>query len=203
MHPVTIDGSAAGPVAVRRLGPMHRRLELSLWAAVAVVGIGAGLLIAGAPDLGADEGTPAELIATDGPGAAEADPTTTTTEATTTTAPTTTSTTEPTTTTTEAPFVRPREAVPVLVANGTSVVGAAGRLSDRLEAEGHPTLTPVTTGAYEASEVWFVDDYGAEAADLAERLEVFPENVGVVPESFGFALGEARLVVVMGPDLAE
>lgn len=192
---------------------MHRRSEISVWAAVAVLGVAAGLFVAGAPELGADEQPSAqvtELVAASGADepAPEDDDTTTTSTAretttTSTTAATTTSTTQATTTTTEAPSVRPREMVPVLVANGTSVVGAAGRMSDRLEAEGHPTLTPVTTSSYEASEVWFVEGYGVEGADLAERLEVFPENVRLVPEAPGLTVGPAVLVVVLGPDLAD
>ncbi|MGY6502035.1 MAG: LytR C-terminal domain-containing protein [Acidimicrobiales bacterium] len=182
---------------------MDRRVDISLWAAIAVIGIATGVLVAGAPELRADESS--TLAAGSPPDESDATTTTSTTvtTTTTTTAPTTTTTTEPTTTTTEAPVLRPRETVPVLVANGTPVVGAAGRMSTRLNAEGHPTLTPTTIGSYEVSEVWFVEGYGADAADLARRLEVFPENVMPVPEEPPFAIGDARLVVVMGPDLAE
>lgn len=170
-----------------------------MWAAIIIVGTAAGFAIAGVPELGA--GPQPVQVATDP--AAEtttADTTTTSTtlpELTTTTADTTTTTTLP------EPQVRPTTEVTVLVANGTAVPGAAGRLTDELAEQGHPTLTPTSTSAFEVSEVWFVDDFGPEAADLAERLGVFPENVRLMPDDPGFTVGQANVIVIVGPELAE
>lgn len=182
---------------------MTRPVELVLWAGLVLASAGAGVAIAGLPDL--DRGS-------DDAGAPVITTTTTSTSTTTTTEAPTTTTTEPgadpTTTTTEPepppePEVRPPEEVTVLVANSTDVVGAAGRTTVSLTAEGYPTLTPATVTGFDRSEIWFAEGYGAEAARLAERLGIFPEDVGPIPGDPGFAIGGADLVVILGPGLAE
>ena len=181
---------------------MTRPVQYALWAGLVLASLGTGVAIAGFPDLGASD-------------SAEGPAVTTTTTTTTTTTSTTTTTTEPegepeTTTTTEPepepepePEVRPVGEVTVLVANSTDVVGAAGRVTVTLTAEGYPTLTPATISGFDRSEIWFAEGYGAEAVRLAERLGIFPEDVGPVPGNPGFAVGGAALVVILGPGLAE
>ena len=183
---------------------MNRRTEVGLWIALIVVAALAGVAIAGMPDLGAAS-EPAAGVSPQSPEADEPArdaAATSTTLATTTTALPTTTTTTTTTTTNPPPELRPNAEVTVLVVNGTSVVGAAGRLTDQVAAEGHPVLTPTSTSESAVSEVWFTGDYGPEAADLAERIGVFPENVRLIPDDAGISIGTANVVVVIGPDLA-
>lgn len=167
-----------------------------MWAALVILGTVAGLTIAGMPELGAGP-NPVQV-------ATETTDTTTTTTTTSTTLPARSTTTAEATTTTQAPPApRATTEVTVLVANGTQVPGAAGRLTDLLAEHGHPTLTPITISAFDVSELWFVDDFGPEAAVLAERLGVFPENVRRVPDDPGFAVGEADVIAIVGPELAD
>lgn len=181
---------------------MSRRSEIGLWAGLVMLAALAGVAIAGVPQIGAgpeplDVATLPNGEADESDGSAGGEvivPTTTST---------TTSSTTSTTTTSTVPEVRAPEEVSVLVANGTSVPGAAGRLSDTLAEDGHPTLTPTSTRAYETSEVWFTGDYGPEAAELAERLGIFPENVMLMPDDAELAVGSANVIVIVGPELAE
>lgn len=180
---------------------MSRPVEITLWAGLVLASLGVGVAIAGIPEIGGASDDAAPVV--------------TTTTTTTTAPPTTTemsdpvTTTEPepepepTTTTEPEPEIRPVSEVTVLVANSTDVTGAAGRITVSLTAEGYPTLTPATVSGFDRSEIWFVEGYGAEATRLAERLEIFPEDVGPIPGDPGFAVGGADLVVILGPGLAE
>lgn len=193
---------------------MSRRTEIGLWAGLVVVAALAGLAIAGMPQLGAGPdpahvATPSTVTDTAGEdsisdGTVDDGAVTTSTPSDSTSAPTSAPSTSTTTTTTTAiPQARPATEVSVLVLNGTRVNGAAGRLTETLAGQGHPTLTPTSTRAYDASEVWFTGNYGPEAAELAQRLGVFPENVRVMPDDAGVTVGSANVIVVVGPDLAE
>jgi hypothetical protein len=187
---------------------MNRRTELGLWVALITVSTVAGVAIAGVPDLGAGNEPVVVVGSPDTESAVPADDTVgapspmATTTSLAPPAESTTSTTTTTTTTLPEPELRANGEVTVLVVNGTSVVGAAGRLSDRLAADGHPTLTPTSTRSFDVSEVWFTADYGPEAAELAERIGVFPENVRLIPDNAGVSVGSANVIVVIGPDLA-
>ncbi len=180
---------------------MTRRTEIGLWVSLIALAAVAGIAIAGVPQLGASDdpqavATPPAIETTEPGDTDDSMPGLDTT--------TTTSTTRPTTTTApEVPELRPNSEVTVLVVNGTTVPGAAGRLADQLSDEGYPNLTPTSTRSYQASEVWFTGDFGPEAAELAERLGVFPENVMAMPADPGITVGSAEVIVIVGPDLAE
>lgn len=178
---------------------MNRRTEIGLWLTVIALAAAAGLAIAGVPRFGGDK---AQAVAT--PQTVDTVTSSTSTPDTTSTTSTSTTSTRPTTTTELAePELRPNEQVTVLVVNGTTVAGAAGRLTMTLADQGHPTLTPTSTRSYSASEVWFTGDFGPEAADVAERLGVFPENVMAMPDNTGITVGSAAVIVIVGPDLAD
>jgi hypothetical protein len=187
---------------------MMRRTEMGVTIALVVLGALAGLAIAGLPDRGGGP-NPIRVITNGGDApdgddegddeAAGGDDTTTTTVAET----TTTTTEPPPETEPPPPVLRPIEDVVVLVANGTPVVGAAGRVTEQLAAEGHPTRTPTSTGARDVTEIWHVDAYGPDAAAVAERLGVPPEQVMAMPPEPPLDPGDAHVVVIIGPELAE
>ena len=193
---------------------MDRRIKIASWVVVVAVGSLMGLAIAGLPELSARPAPPSlgdtAAEVNDPGGASDPDDSAPSTETPTSisSAPEPTdpdpdpATVEAPVATDEAPPLRPNDQVTVLVANATDVIGAAGRLTDRLAADGHPMAPPLTTFGFAVSEVWFVDGFGPEASALAERIGVFPENVQLVPDAPQFPVGNAAVVVVMGPDLA-
>jgi len=106
--------------------------------------------------------------------------TTTTDSPPTTDASTTTSSTAPATTTTTVP-VRPPDEVRVSVLNSVGVAGAAGRLTEELEAAGYQTLP---AGDYspeqDPSRIWYRPSFSAEANELlvyvpGAQVEPLPE----------------------------
>lgn len=105
-------------------------------------------------------------------------------------------------TTTLAP--RPPSQVKVLVANGSSVNGAAGTQTDQLEALGYVTATP--TNASErvpASIVYYTAGFEAEARQLAETLGLADTAVQMLPAVAPVDdLQLANVLLVIGPDLA-
>jgi LytR cell envelope-related transcriptional attenuator len=107
------------------------------------------------------------------------------------------------TTTTTVPS-RPPANVPVLVANGAGVSGAAAAFSARLQAAGWTTLTPTNASIMvPSSHVYYVAGQEPSAAAVAADLHLPPTAVApyttAAPVS---SIGTADVVVVLGPDLA-
>lgn len=94
-----------------------------------------------------------------------------------------------------------RADVKVLVANGTDVCGAAGRLATSLSAQGYNVLPAVNaeSGA-EISAVFYVDEYGADAGVVASLLRVPSSQVLPMPASPPTAPGDAHVVIHIGAD---
>ncbi len=133
--------------------------------------------------------------------------TTTTAPRSTTTAPRSTTTTHragtkrvaATTTTTV-----PRSSVKVLVANGTSVAGAAGRYTQLLSGQGWATQAPVNASStVSASSVYYASGQQASASAIASSLGLSSANVQPLTASVPVAgTGGVGIVLVVGPDLA-
>lgn len=178
---------------------MSGKTERAVMAAVVVVGGLAGVAIAGVPEIGSADPIPVETATT-----STSEPTTIGADATTTSSTSPALPSTSTTSTTEPQLVlRPASEVRVLVANGTTVAGAAARLTETVADIGHPTLEPLSTRSYPDSEIWYVDGYEPEAINLAAILGVFPDRVVPMPADPGFNVGDAHLVVIVGPALAE
>ena len=94
-----------------------------------------------------------------------------------------------------------RDQVRVLVANGTTVCGAAGRLATSLSAQGYNVLPAVNAdNAAEISAVFYVDEYGADAGIVASLLQVPSGQVLPMPASPPTAPGDAHVVIHIGAD---
>lgn len=103
--------------------------------------------------------------------------------------------------TTEAPS-EPSE-VKVLVANGSSVNGAAGSLTTDLEALGYVTANPANAERVTATVVHFTEGYQAEAEALAESIEASADAVQPLPTPAPVDdMQMSNVLVVLGPDLA-
>ncbi|MGI9624804.1 MAG: LytR C-terminal domain-containing protein [Acidimicrobiales bacterium] len=100
-------------------------------------------------------------------------------------------------------ILHPPAEVRVLVANGTSVAGAAGRVSDILEARNYGVLTPTnTTEPLDATVVYYVPGYELDARQIAQIIEAPPESVAPMPDTPPVDdLNEAHVLVGLGPDL--
>ncbi len=113
-----------------------------------------------------------------------------------------TTTTAGTSPTTAAPLRAP-ENIKVLVANGTSTNGLAGRVTTELHAKGYNTLTATDTpNRPHASIVYFEPGYGPEAANLASKLALpatAVQPIAIPPPVSN--LSGAQILVVAGPDL--
>ncbi len=111
-----------------------------------------------------------------------------------------TTTTAPTTTT--SPARAPAE-VKVLVANGSSVNGAAGSQTTELEALGYVTASPTNAERVQQSVVYFTEGYQAEAEALAESIGLAPESTAALPTPAPVGdMQQSNLLLVVGPDLA-
>lgn len=109
------------------------------------------------------------------------------------------------TTDSSVPDTRDPAEVRVLVANGTTVSGAAGRYTETLTAGGYQTAAPsdAIDKAVEATTVYFTAGYEAEAQAVASTLGSSPDNVTALPAApvvEDNAL--ANVIVVVGADLA-
>ena len=100
-------------------------------------------------------------------------------------------------------ILHPPAEVRVLVANGTSVAGAAGRVTDVLAARNYGTLTPTnTTEPLDATVVYYEPGYELDARQIAQIIEAPPESVAPMPENPPVEdLNEAHVLVGLGPDL--
>lgn len=109
-----------------------------------------------------------------------------------------------TTSSTTTVAARPPSQVKVLVANGSSVNGAAGTQTDELEALGYVTATP--TNAAErvpASIVYYTAGFEPEARQLAETLGLGEAAVKMLPAVAPVDdLQLANVLLVIGPELA-
>lgn len=111
---------------------------------------------------------------------------------------------EDTSTTSSTVALRPNGEVKVLVANGTSVGGAAKVTTDQLKAAGYTTGTPTNHPNVTATIVYFVAGYDPEAAALATTLGVAATAVTPIPAVAPVAdLQGAHILVVIGPDIAQ
>ena len=91
--------------------------------------------------------------------------------------------------------------VRVLVANGTSLCGAAGRLATSLSAQGFNVLPPTNAdNPADASAVYYVEGYGADGAVLASLLQVDSSRVLAMPSSPPTAPGDAHVLLHIGAD---
>ncbi|MDQ3145488.1 MAG: LytR C-terminal domain-containing protein [Actinomycetota bacterium] len=96
--------------------------------------------------------------------------------------------------------------VSVLVANGSSVPGAAGRLSATIEEGGYSIAPPADTPEdVDASVVYFVEGFEEAATAIAASLSPAP-SVAALPDPPPVSagdLGDAEVVVVVAAELAE
>ncbi len=94
-----------------------------------------------------------------------------------------------------------RDEVRVLVANGTSVCGAAGRVATSLSAQGFNVLPAANAdNAADSSVLYFVEGYGADAGVLASLLQVDSAQVQPMPATPPTDPGDAHVLVYIGGD---
>ena len=100
-----------------------------------------------------------------------------------------------------APPTHNRSEVRLLVANGTPLCGAAGRLATSLSAQGFNVL-PATNAdnPADASAVYYVEGYGADAGVVASLLQVDSSQVLAMPSSPPTAPGDAHVLLHIGAD---
>jgi hypothetical protein len=115
--------------------------------------------------------------------------------------------TDRTTTTTEAPTttvpVREPETVRVVVANGSSVSGLAGRTAQFL-AQSRYTTSNATDASQPATQtvVYFAPGFEANARALAELLQLSEDRVQALPGQVGEDQPpDTGVVVLLGPDV--
>ncbi len=112
-------------------------------------------------------------------------------------------TAKPTTGTTIGTLRAPQD-IKVLVANGTSTPGLAGKVSNVVHAKGYNTLASTnSTQKPAASIVFFQPSYSADAAALAGKLNLPGTAVQAMPQPPPVAnLNGANILITVGPDLA-
>ncbi len=99
---------------------------------------------------------------------------------------------------------RPPNEVRVLVLNGTPVQGAARRFADRYAAANYVTVNPGNLPGAQATSLWFVPGYEADARAAAEVVGISADRVAPLPEPAPVPdLQGAHLVVHVGPELAQ
>jgi hypothetical protein len=105
--------------------------------------------------------------------------------------------------TTEAPASRPPAEVGVVVANTTTVAGAAGGMSETIGALGYVMSTPTDADPeLETTQVQFAPDFEAEAQALAEAIGLPPTAATPLAEPPPVDPAGVRVVVLLGRDLA-
>lgn len=93
--------------------------------------------------------------------------------------------------------------VKVLVANGSTIDGAAGSQTTELEALGYVTASPTNAERVTATVVYFTEDHQAEAEELAEAIGASADAVEPLPTPAPVDdMQLSNLLVVLGPDLA-
>ena len=94
-----------------------------------------------------------------------------------------------------------RNEVRVLVANGTSICGAAGRVATVLSAEGYTVLPSVNADtAVDVSTVYYVPEYDADAAVVASLIQVNSSRILALPASPPTAPGDSDVLIHIGED---
>lgn len=90
----------------------------------------------------------------------------------------------------------------VLVANGTDISGAAGRLSTQLNTGNYTTLPPANASAQTGSAIYYRPGYDVDAMCIANFLGAgsVPTYVMPDPPPGGVILGNAFILVLIGPD---
>ncbi|HWE70308.1 MAG TPA: LytR C-terminal domain-containing protein [Acidimicrobiales bacterium] len=98
----------------------------------------------------------------------------------------------------------PPSKVPVVVANGSNVTGAAGSISTRLQSAGWQVLPAENaTSNVTASVVYYVAGFQPSAAAIAQLLGVPTSGIQPLTSAAPVgAVGAADVVVVVGPDVA-
>lgn len=106
-------------------------------------------------------------------------------------------------TTTTAAAARPPGEVTVRVLNATSVVGAAGTMSDTLVQGNYKTVEPDDAGQMlDTTKILFAAGYEREAADLARAISSPAESLEALADPPQVDPTGANLVVLLGKDLA-
>ncbi len=103
-------------------------------------------------------------------------------------------------------ILHPTAEVRVLVANGTTVAGAAGATREQLvTSQGYNGLAPTnTTSAVDESAIYYVPGYELDARQIAQLLNASPQSVQAMPADPPVEdLAEAHVLVVLGPDLVQ
>ena len=119
------------------------------------------------------------------------------------TPPTTTAAPPSSSTTTTTLATHPPGSVKVLVANGTSTKGVAGKLATKLHNDGYDTLAPTnTTSNANASAVYYTTGYQGDADAVASASGLTSSAVQPLTSSVTVPTSSAQIVVVVGPDLA-
>lgn len=177
----------------------------SRWAPLLLVplGLGFGVLIAGFPDVTSEMRTGAREVQTSPLSTVASDETALL-------ATTTTSATPPGANPTGstgasghalADLRAPGEVV-VIVLNGAAIEGAAGALTEQIDALGYKTLSPSNTDERDSTVVQFREGYESEAAALATAI-----HPSVRTEPFDVSApddpGAAQLVVSIGHDYSD
>lgn len=93
--------------------------------------------------------------------------------------------------------------VRVLVANGSGVCGAAGRLSTSLSAQGFNVLPAVNDdldGNIESTAIYYVEQYGADAGVIASLIQLDSARVLAMPSPPPTAPGDAHVMIHLGAD---
>jgi hypothetical protein len=106
--------------------------------------------------------------------------------------------------TTATSALRAPQDIKVLVANGTSTPGLAGKVSDRVKGFGYNPLASTNSSQKPASTiVYFQPSYSNDAAALVGRFALPPTAVQAMPQPPPVAnLNNANILIVVGPDLA-
>ncbi len=111
-----------------------------------------------------------------------------------------TATTESSTTTT-VPVLHPPNEVIIRVGNGAQRPGIAGAGTSILTDAGYQTLSAKNAAATQASVVYYIDGYQADAAQVARLLGVGETAIAPMVESPGGVPQEtAHLVAILGSD---
>jgi hypothetical protein len=103
-------------------------------------------------------------------------------------------------TTTAVTTVHVPSEVLVRVGNGARRGGIASAGTSIVEQAGYPTLSPKNAPSTEASIIYFVEGYQADAIAIARLLNVAEAQIAMMPADPGIPQNEALLVVILGAD---
>jgi hypothetical protein len=89
----------------------------------------------------------------------------------------------------------------VIVVNGAEIDGIAGRVSAKLQERGYVTIKPATIKPVAASVVYYVS--GSEEIGKKVGVDLAIPKVEVMPATKPVEIGEAKVMVVLGPEFSE